>query len=182
MKLSKDSPMLHSATSYIVMLIMVAFATAVSAEQVQIWDKQLPASARFAVLSKFNKEAVLDRETGLIWEKAPSGVLDSPDKSWGAAIQYCYNKIIGNRGGWRLPTAAEFMTIVDGANNPTLPSGHPFENVYPALYWTATPYPGRPEYAFDVDLAFGFGDVADNPKANEEFAWCVRGGESFYGE
>ena len=35
------------------------------------WDQQLPASTRFIVLSNWNSEAVLDRETGLVWERAP---------------------------------------------------------------------------------------------------------------
>src|SRR5262249_15328144 len=32
------------------------------------WDQMLPASTRFIVLSNFNSEAVLDRETGLVWQ------------------------------------------------------------------------------------------------------------------
>ena len=32
------------------------------------WD-QTPSSTRFVVLSNWNNEAVLDRETGLVWEK-----------------------------------------------------------------------------------------------------------------
>src|SRR5271169_1120634 len=36
------------------------------------WDQQLPASTRFVVLTNWGSQAVLDRETGLVWELTPS--------------------------------------------------------------------------------------------------------------
>src|SRR5215471_2507098 len=37
------------------------------------WDQQLPAATRFVVLSNWGGAAVLDRETGFVWEHSPSG-------------------------------------------------------------------------------------------------------------
>src|SRR5215472_9762541 len=35
------------------------------------WDQSIPAATRFVVLTNFASAAVLDRETGLVWEKTP---------------------------------------------------------------------------------------------------------------
>ena len=39
------------------------------------WSNKIPAAKRFVALADFNNEAVLDRETGLVWEQAPDTTL-----------------------------------------------------------------------------------------------------------
>lgn len=113
-------------------LAFTASATQALADQlgpyygIPSWDQTLPASTRFIVLSSINSEAVLDRETGLVWEKAPGAI--RADKA--EAFFICMNKNVGSRGGWKLPSIQELRTLIDPtAMNLALPAGHPFTNV-----------------------------------------------------
>ena len=38
------------------------------------WSRKLPAATRFLVLTDWNNEAVLDKETGLVWERTPDSL------------------------------------------------------------------------------------------------------------
>jgi len=107
------------------------------------WDQTIACTSlascpRFIVLSNFANQAVLDRETGLVWERSPSVDLVN------AISNSCGFRVVGNRQGWRLPTTAELRSLVDPTQtNPALPPGHPFTNLFfsdfPDLYWTSTP-------------------------------------------
>ena len=87
------------------------------------WDQTLPASTRFLVLSNLNGEAVLDRETGLVWERKLSD-----GRTYESNYNACIQAKTGGRFGWRLPTAPELGTLFDPAvaASPGLPVGHPF--------------------------------------------------------
>src|SRR5947208_1713602 len=81
------------------------------------WDQTLPASTRFVVLSNFNSAAVLDRETGLVWERVPStNKFDGgpPIGQFGGlfAKEHCGSLTIANRKGWRLPNVHELLSLV----------------------------------------------------------------------
>ena len=146
------------------------------------WDQTLPCTAlnncpRFIVLSNMGSAAVLDRETGLVWEKSLDGV---NTHSWLGAHVTCNEKTVGNRGGWRLPTIQELRSLIDfdpaNTSNPRLPPGHPFANVQGRpFYWSATS-------VGDSGLAFGsrFDGgtlVAGLSKDSSRLVWCVRGGQ-----
>ena len=94
------------------------------------WDQTLPVATRFIVLSNFNSEAVLDRETGLVWERTPSAVGTFTQSD---ANRHCQHLTTGGRMGWRMPQTAELFSLLDPAqinNNfgqpAALPTGHPF--------------------------------------------------------
>jgi hypothetical protein len=139
------------------------------------WDQQLPASTRFIVLSNWASAAVLDRETGLVWEKSPS----TSTFTWLNAQIHCNVLNVGNRKGWRLPTIQELASLVDGdpanTSSPRLPPGHPFTNVQSSFYWSATTSAPNTSNAWAV--FFVNGNVLNVDKDNNTFFWCVRGGQ-----
>ncbi len=133
-------------------------------------------SSRFKCV--LDGEAVLDKETGLVWEKSPTGVGDSV--YWSSALSGCADLFKGGRMGWRLPTVQELLSLVDPTQYPALPSGHPFTNVQLGLYWSATTsvtFDGSS--SSDALLLDTSGGLSSNPKVGT-FAfhvWCVRGGQ-----
>ncbi len=135
------------------------------------WDQKLPAATRFIVLTNWNSEAVLDRETGLVWERVPS----TSGRTWFSASLACLYSNTGGRTGWRLPALPELMSLVDRSqSNPALPSGHPF-TVLSFAHWSATTVAFDATRAFLVSLYFGNVDFTDKPYDGTH-AWCVRGG------
>ena len=77
-------------------------------------------------------------------------------RTWDDAVHYCYDKTVGGRKGWRLPTVEELASLIDTTqNNPALPSGHPFSNVKSSFYWSSTTYAAITGYAWFVYLYLG---------------------------
>jgi len=137
------------------------------------WDQVLPVAQRFVVLMAFNNDAVLDKETGLVWEKSPQSAAVSASN----ARLTCANKAIGGRKGWRLPSLPELASLVDPSvtsPGPTLPSGHPFMGVQSANYWSASAHADNPTLIWGV--GFNNGAVLGVSKAFDQRLWCVRGG------
>ena len=62
------------------------------------WARKMAPANRFVVLTNWGSAAVLDKETGLVWERSPDPTL----QTWGAARLTCLNKAVSNRTGWRL--------------------------------------------------------------------------------
>src|SRR6266550_2584722 len=102
--------------------------------------------------------AVLDRETGLVWEQSPSTVTFS----WFDARLHCNQLTVGNRLGWRLPTIQELASLIDPtvpSPGPVLSAGHPFSNVQTSsYYWSATTVayinPSTSAWAVNFDNGF----------------------------
>jgi len=154
------------------------------------WSQIIPADDRFQLV--LNDEAVLDRETGLVWEKSP----DTSDKHWFEAVAWCNQKLLGGRMGWRLPALEELASLADPGVEvhflePCLPTGHPFLGVTGfALYWSSTTYILDPTWACTVmyytdpiqAVTCWDKTLTKDPLTGDRpfRAWCVRGGQGHY--
>lgn len=135
------------------------------------WSRALPPSERFVVLAAFNNEAVLDRNTGLVWERAP--IRDG--RHWASAQYACLSATTGGQMGWRLPSISELTSLVDpGTTNPALPAGSPFDLGGRAFFWSATRRALFTDLAWGVNIRDGF--VDDYEFSLSVSPWCVRGG------
>ncbi len=118
-------------------------------------------------------QAVLDKETGLVWERSP----DNGFGSWAYAVQSCHAVEVGGRWGWRLPTIEELSSLlVSSQPAPTLPEGSPFYDVQLSGqgYWTQTTHSGEDTDAWYISFELGAPNVQS--KLSNDFVWCVRGG------
>jgi hypothetical protein len=140
------------------------------------WSQKLPCDSttncpRFEIV--MDGEAVLDKETGLVWEKSPWNY----QGNWWAAQWQCRASHTGRRWGWRLPTVDELVSLARLDSyydcNSYLPCGHPFTNL-DHCYWSTTNWP------FDTNEAYFFcpgNGPGKTTKTVDVLAnWCVRGG------
>ena len=137
------------------------------------WDKALPSTQRFVMLAPFNNAAVRDNNTGLVWEKSPQMAA----VTWNGARFTCINKNVGGQKGWRLPSIPDLASLIEPSvapPGPTLSSGHPFNNIQSAGYWSATTSAEDSSDAWFV--YFGIGFVDHDSKTFSGQVWCVRGG------
>jgi hypothetical protein len=156
--------------------VLVASLGTAEAIDLRSWDRKINnAHARFQVLRGFNDEAVLDKETQLVWERSP----DTLPLLWDTAIFACFDKDVGGRKGWRLPKITELASLVDQTvSDLTLPPGHPFVldgDDAVLKFWSATPVLNSPTEVFVVRFLDGFVDT--DPKDVIARGWCVRGGQ-----
>jgi hypothetical protein len=132
-------------------------------------------SSRFRCV--MNGEAVLDRETGLVWTRVVNGSL----RFWVDALDYCsVDEMSGGRLGWRLPKLEELLSLQDRSQPaPRLPTGHPFVGVTLNAYWSATTTWRWTDFANAAWFGDGVLVTAWSDKDDElRGAWCVRGGTS----
>src|SRR5262249_14275846 len=153
---------------------LTLFASPASAQVGTQWDRKFSGPNRFTVLAAFGNQAVFDKETGLVWELAPSTDTFTPSE----AHRHCNKTLLGDRFGWRLPTIQELASLVDATRaDPALTIGYPFLNVTNNdCYWSATL--GDPQWSVSFG---GNGLVTEGGCGSgdgKNAVWCVRGGQS----
>ena len=125
---------------------------------------------------------VTDNLTGLIWLKDANCF---GQQIWAAALASANNLSNGScglsdgsgGGDWRLPNKNELLSLVDsGRYDPALPSDHPFLNVNPDYYWSATTYASGTNNAWYVYFYSGSTHPSDKATLTY-YVWPVRGGQ-----
>ena len=155
----------------------LTLASAAAAVDLRDWGRKFPTAERFVVLSQFGNEAVLDKETQLVWQRTPS----SGTGIWQGAINSCFQLQLGGRLGWRLPTVPEMLSLLRAdalPSTPSLPAGHPFQNVQSGLYWAAN-LPRNPSgqpVTLGYVVGFTSGPLFVTPLSDHRLRWCARGG------
>ena len=137
------------------------------------WDQAHATAERFVLV--MGEEGVLDKDTGLVWQKSPLTDL----MPWPSARAHCLNYIVEGRKGWRVPSVNELASLVDPTiGGPALPAGHPFIGVQSLIYWSATQTGSLSSTTLVPQwvVHFGSGLVAPTPKSASGLAWCVRSG------
>jgi hypothetical protein len=143
------------------------------------WSQKLPCDTKAncpRFMTVLNGYGVLDKETGLVWAKAP-GYLTG--RIWEDALDYCYNLNLGGRAGWRLPSVEELRSLIDpNKKSPALPGGHPFTNVGSTDYWSSTVAfaSGSTDYAWKVDIYDGKAGRCSKTGCTIQ-VWPVRSGQ-----
>jgi hypothetical protein len=122
-------------------------------------------SSRFTCV--MGGEAVLDHETGLVWDREPDPSIVTG--IWLDARVHCANKVLGSRGGWRLPSLPELTSLLFG-----LGAGTPFQWDSAQRYWTMT---GVAQNRFSAWAVYGTGSTpaVRAIRNSPGHAWCVRG-------
>src|SRR5262245_39282743 len=76
------------------LLVLVAFALVAAASALaDTWGDQINGPSRFLLLPGYGGRAVLDQETGLVWEQSPGTTL----QKWPNSQFSCTQKTVGNR-------------------------------------------------------------------------------------
>lgn len=156
--------------------LLLSGGVVLAKEQVANWSMRIDdAKDRFELIKEFDDKAVLDYETGLVWERYVMQV----QGPWHAAVFDCAARKIAGRYGWRLPSVEELASLLQDVDSPVIPSlppGHPFIDVLPSRYWTSTERSLPAAEAWTV--AFDGARVVPADKTGvawHSFTWCVRG-------
>ncbi len=146
------------------------------------WGKTLTSngactSQRFTCV--MNGAAVLDHETGIVWQRVPS----AGNTSFTVADQTCREALIGGRHGWRLPTIDELLSLDDETTADSLPVGHPFTNTPDTYLWSQTADTTDPQLMQTMTFLNGGNGFSIEPRSrftsdasNVARPWCARGG------
>ncbi|MBS4096698.1 MAG: DUF1566 domain-containing protein [Sulfuricella sp.] len=121
---------------------------------------------------------VTHKITGLTWKRCAEGMTWTGSTCVGMAKTYTWAQAnaLSTGGGWRLPTIAELVTIVERDNVSPAINATIFPATTVSYFWSASAYAGNSDNTWNVL----FGNGNDNPiyKMGYWYVRLVRGGQS----
>lgn len=126
---------------------------------------------------KWTEETVIDKTTGLVWQRDVSG----STYTWADAKKHCEQlSLAGFSSGWRLPSRMELLTLVDYSRLepainiiafPNTPYFSDPNNVSKGHFWSLSPYA---ETGFAWSVSFRAGGYIKNAIDMSFYTRCVR--------
>ncbi len=124
-----------------------------------------PASATF---TDNGDGTVTDDVTGLMWIQNDNSTPLGKD----AACAYCEDLMFAGYDDWRAPTMEELQTTIDYRYDTPAVDGSVFDTTtVGAQYWSSTPLPSIPMYAWGIYTSRGIVDIL----WSNSYIRCVRG-------
>jgi hypothetical protein len=150
-----------------------------------LWTTSAQADVPFVVNGD---GTVTDTDTGLMWDQCPIGQSDSDCATgsatvfdWGLAIAEAGSKSYFNWKGysdWRLPSAAELLTIVkSGAENPSIDTTA-FPGTPSSGFWSGSPHADSLNNT-SWYVVFYYGSAGNSLRNATAHVRLVRGGQYF---
>lgn len=118
---------------------------------------------------------VIDRMTGLRWERTPTFEASQPTaeaSSFARAVSYCKALVVNGNASFRVPSVNELQTLVDETTPNLAIDGELFPGALPAGYWTTSPLADGSESAWSVSFSDGYSQPAELEDPNN--VRCVR--------
>lgn len=155
----------------------------VSVAQAQTCNPNIVRTApdsRYELVVGSGGSEVLDKKTGLIWQRCSLGQTWNGTTCTGAAIRHTWTdalaqaKSLGN--GYRLPNIRELKSLTERACMEPAINSKFFPNTTNDGYWSASPYGGDDNSAWYVYVDYGALDSGiGNPYSSREneIAWVV---------
>jgi hypothetical protein len=112
-------------------------------------------------------DTVYDTRTKLTWQRKGT----EPSFTQSAAVSYCSGLQLAN-GGWRLPTRAELLSIVDPTRRAPSMDPYAFAGEPDWAYWTSSRF--VPEAGKGWIIGFTIGESSDFETSVECSVRCVR--------
>jgi hypothetical protein len=122
-----------------------------------------PPAARYQI----NTDTVLDRKTGLTWQR----LVDPVGRPWQDATATCANLTLAG-GNWRLPSMRELQSLVDETRFDPAIDPVAFPDTPGVEFWTSSPVSGAPGSAWRTSFANGY--TYDATTSLEYLARCVK--------